>query len=318
VKSPADAFIIALRQYFNLNLQLMGGSMNGRTVRVLSALLVLCGFSGVAKAQGREACDRACLTGFVTQYLDAMIAHKPEALPVAPNLKFTENRVEMKLGEGLWKNVSRLIDYRMDIIDVREGVAISHSLVEENGSPVMFALRLKIRDRKIAEVETMAVRGQKEGMIFKPEALKKVSPAMTLQPERSQLNSREEMIKIAVLYPAGLKTGSFVKVDAPFKTDAYRFENGQLMAGPGCTFFQGCDNIKTQRIPTLAGITHHVAAVDEELGIVLLRMDFGPGATFQGNNSLDVWEAFKIYGGQIHAVEAYMRVVPVGTKTGWE
>ena len=53
-------------------------------------------------------------------------------------------------------------------------------------------------------------------------------------------------------------------------------------------------------------------------GIVLLRMNFGPGSTFDGPNELDVWEAFKIYDGQIQAVEAYMEVVPSGTKSGWE
>ena len=43
------------------------------------------------------------------------------------------------------------------------------------------------------------------------------------------------------------------------------------MAGPGCLFAAGCDNIKTQRIPKLSGITYRVAAVDEDLGIVWIR-----------------------------------------------
>jgi hypothetical protein len=109
-----------------------------------------------------------------------------------------------------------------------------------------------------------------------------------------------------------------VTVDVPFTTEAYRFENGRLMAGPGCTFFAGCEDIKNQRIPTLSGITHKVAAVDEESGIVLLRMNFGPGATFDGNNTLDVWEAFKVYGGHVHAVEAFMEVTPIGASSGWD
>jgi len=46
-----------------------------------------------------------------------------------------------------------------------------------------------------------------------------------------------------------LKIGSFVKVDAPSASDAYRFENGQLMAGPECKFIAGCENMKEQRIP---------------------------------------------------------------------
>jgi len=40
---------------------------------------------------GGAACDRACLAGFVTKYVDALIAHKPEALQIAPKTKFTED-----------------------------------------------------------------------------------------------------------------------------------------------------------------------------------------------------------------------------------
>jgi len=35
-------------------------------------------------------------------------------------------------------------------------------------------------------------------------------------------------------------------------------------------------------------------------------------------NALIVWEAFKIYGGQIHAVEAFMRVMPASAGSGWD
>jgi hypothetical protein len=126
-----------------------------------------------------------------------------------------------------------------------------------------------------------------------------------------------EIVAIAEHYPQGLKAGSLVTVDASFAPEAYALETGRLMAGPGCNFLAGCDNIKTQRIPKLSGITYRVAAVDEELGTVLLRQDFGPGSTTPGN-SLIAWEAFKIYDGQIHAVEAFMKVMPQGTKSGWD
>jgi len=46
-------------------------------------------------------------------------------------------------------------------------------------------------------------------------------------------------------------------------------------------------------------------------------MDFGPRPN---NAALDLhtWHAFKIYGGQIHAVEAFMKVLPTGTPSGWD
>jgi hypothetical protein len=127
---------------------------------------------------------------------------------------------------------------------------------------------------------------------------------------------------LALLYPAGLKNGSFVKVDAQFNPDAYRLENGQLMAGPGCTFIAGCEHIKEQRLPTLAGMTAKVVAVDEEQGIVWLNMNFGPGSVMGAAGgppkTLMVFEMFKIYDGRINAVEAFMKSMPAGTKWHWE
>ena len=272
-----------------------------------------------ATKTSNAACDRECLSGFITQYLDAMMAHKPDLLPVAADARFTEDCNEMKLGEGLWKSISRLRDYRRDILDVREGVAVSFLVAEEDDSPVLFVMRLKIAHNKIAEIETMAVRNQEEGMLFNPQSLQTITETMAYVPDKTQRNTREDAIKMAVTYPAGLKIGSFMKVDSPMAPDAYRYENGQLMAGPGCTFFQGCEVMKTQMIPTLSKITHRVVAMDEELGVVVVRMNFGPGSTFdEGGGVLDVWHSFKIYDDQIHAAEAYCEIVPAGTKSGWE
>jgi hypothetical protein len=59
-----------------------------------------------------------------------------------------------------------------------------------------------------------------------------------------------------------------------------------------------CENLKPQPIPTLFEVTNRVAAVDEDQGIVR--------------------EYCKIYGGQIHAVEAFMLAMPRGTPSGWD
>ncbi len=262
-------------------------------------------------------CDRECLRGFVTQYLNAMVAHNPAMLPVSGSVRVTEDAVTMKLGEGLWKTATGIGSYRQDILDTREGVAASQVIVEENGSPVMFVLRLKVADKKITEVETQVTRNQKEGAIFNINNIKTPSKGMNLSLEPGQRNSREEAIRIARFYPAGLKVGSFVEVNAPFAPDAYRIENGGIMAGPGCSR-AGCENIKTQNIIKHPAITTRVAAVDEDLGIVLLRMNFGDTGSYGPGNALIVWEAFKVYGGQIHAVEAFMRVMPASTPSGWD
>jgi hypothetical protein len=273
---------------------------------------------GAAQPAGGQACDRECLRGMVTRYLDALVAKNPAALPLAASVRFTEDAVTLKPGEGLWKTITRLRPYRLDILDVRQGVAASLVLVEEGSTPSMLALRLKVAEGRITEVETMVVRNQKEGVLFEPAALVTASKEMLFIPSPSQRQPRDEAVRIAERYPAGLKIGSFVAVDVPFAPGAYRFENGRLMAGPGCTFLPGCNDIKSQKIPTLAEVKHRLLAVDEEQGVVLLRLDFGAGSVRGTNDSLTVWEAFKVYGGQIHAVEAFMEVMPRGSSSGWD
>lgn len=262
-------------------------------------------------------CDRACLSGFITQYLDAMLAHNPNTLPLSDKVRFTEDTMEMKLGEGLWKNASKIRSYRQDILDVRQGVASSLVLVEADGMPALLALRLKIADRKITEVETQVTRKQSEGALFAIDALQTPGPAMSSAPERSQLMPRDAAIKVAQFYPAGLKIGSFITVDAPFAADAYRIENGVRSAGAGCAR-AGCENIKAQKIMEHPGITTRVVAVDEDLGIVLLRMNFGQTGSYGAGNALIVWEAFKVYGSQIHGVEAFMKIMPASLGSGWD
>jgi hypothetical protein len=283
---------------------------------VLFAALPLLTFTPAAPSATPD-CDRACLAGFITQYLDALVTHNPGTLPLSDKVRFTEDTVEMKLGEGLWKDASKIGSYRQDILDVRQGVAGSQVVVEEAGSPVMLVLRLRVDGRRIIEVETQVTRKQSEGAIFAIDALRKAGTVMSMAPARSELMPREEAIKTALFYPAGLKVGSFVKVDAPFASDAYRIENGARTAGQGCAR-AGCQNIKTQTIMEHPGITTRVAAVDEELGIVLLRMNFGQTKSYGQGNALIVWEAFKVYGGQIHGVEAFMKIMPAGAGSGWD
>ncbi len=278
-------------------------------------VLVLIGASTThAAAAG---CDRDCLRGFITQYLDALVAHNPKALPLDPKARFTEDSVEMRLGDGLWKDASRIRAYRQDVLDTRQGVAASQVVVEAAGSPALLVLRMKIANKKISEIETMVTRTQKEGALFKIDALQTADKNMESVPDKSQLPSREDAIRIAKFYPAGLKIGSFVAVDAPFASDAYRIENGVITAGPGCSR-PGCENIKTQKIMEHPFITTRVAAVDEDLGIVLLRMNFGQTNSYGPGNALIVWEEFKVYGGQIHAVEAFMKIMPASMGSGWD
>jgi len=60
-----------------------------------------------------------------------------------------------------------------------------------------------------------------------------------------------------------------------------------------------------------------VAAVDEEAGNVLLWMNFGDTNSYGPGNALITFEAFNVWGGEIHAINAFFRTQPFQTQRGW-
>jgi hypothetical protein len=170
-----------------------------RLLACITTFVISAGFSLSAAA-----CDRECLTGQLTEYLYAMFAHDASTLKVAPDVKFTENSVNAKLGEGLWKTATRFHGYRQDFIDESAGVAGSHVIIEESGAPTLLVLRLKVVNELITEIETVTTRSRTEGVIFNLDGLKAPSRGMQFVPKPEQLQSRDEAVRIASLYPAVL------------------------------------------------------------------------------------------------------------------
>ncbi len=260
-------------------------------------------------------CDRACLKGLMTQYVDAMVAHDASRLPLAANARFTEDSKELKLGEGLWKTVTRKGDFRQDYIDLRKQIAASHVQVFEGDGQVLYSVVLHVADGKIAGIETLVDRIMPNGK-FQPTMLGKPLVGMNDPVPPGKALSRAEAIRTALFYPAGLKIGSFVEAKTPFAKEAYRVENGSFMAGAGCPRAM-CPDILTQKIIVHPDVQASVAAVDEEMGIVLLWMNFGDTGSYGPGNALVTFEAFKVWGGEIHAVNAFFRVLPKETQRGW-
>ena len=296
-------------------------------MKAIVGLLLVCGgwsAGGRVAAQGGApaACDRECLRSHVTQLLYALVKHDVTRLPVAGTLRATEDAVEKPLAKvGLVGTVTRLRGFRQDIIDERAGVAAAQVVVDETGAPVLLVVRLKVVADKLTEIELVATRGRAEGLIFNIDGLSAPSAMMNYAPRPGQLATRDDAVKAALHYPQGLNAAkTFAAVNAPFAPDAYRYENGQVMAGPDCKFAPGCQNISTQSLAIferLGDVQTRVVAVDERMGIVLLRMAWG--VRERGGDQLTVWEAFKVYDGQIHAVEAFMRILPIEKRNGgWE
>jgi hypothetical protein len=273
----------------------------------------------VFAAQPAAACDRECLRSKVTEVLYALLKHDVSKLPVAPTLRVTEDAVEKPLKNvGLVTSVTALRGFRQDFIDEREGVTGAHVMVEEVGAPVMLVVRLKVAANQITEMELVATRSKADGLIFNIDGLKAASEMMNYAPRPEQRNTREDLLKAALKYPEGLTLArTFADVKAPFAPNAYRYENGQIMAGPDCKFQAGCQNIATQPLTIferLGDPMTRVVAIDERMGIVWLRLAWG--VRQEGGDQLTAFEAFKVFDGQIHAVEAFIRILPIDKRDG--
>jgi hypothetical protein len=299
--------------------------------RVLALGLILWSSAALASAQparptvnpasAAPACDRECLRGKLTEVLFALADHDVSKLAVAPNLRVTEDAVEKPLDKvGLVRSVTKLRGYRQDIIDERMGEAVAGAMVEESGAPVILVVRAKVDgEQRLSELEFVATRSLADGLLFNVDGYSGApAKAMNIAPRPDQLQTRDQAIEIAMHYPRGLQSAkNFNAVGTPFAKDAYRLENGNLMAGPGCKFAPGCDDIGGQPLTVferLGKVTIRDVLVDERMGIVLMRLSWN--ASGPGSDKLTAWEMFKVYGGQIHMVQAYIRAFPPAQDLG--
>jgi hypothetical protein len=105
-------------------------------------LLAIVGLgAAVASASDADTCERACLEGHVNAYLAALSARDPKRLPLADDVRFTENGAVLELGEGMWKTAEAVTDYRIYVADVPGGQAGFIGTIEQAGKLMMLAIQ---------------------------------------------------------------------------------------------------------------------------------------------------------------------------------
>jgi hypothetical protein len=283
-------------------------------------------------------CDRACLNGFLDQVVAAMVAHDSSSLPLARDVKYTENAQLLKIGDGFWGTASGPPTYKIYADDPQAGQAMFMGVLPENGAPVILCIRLKIELHRITEIEAVVSR-KEAGSLARPENLVTPNPlfAETLPP--AERRSRQNMIAIANSYFSAIEKGhaSFV----PFDANCNRIESGvqttnnsALAANPGSVLGLGCaDQIKTRNFQPDTWIRdRRFAVIDEERGLVFVLGFFDHDATLRSYTMTDgrtvkqtrtapwTWEfaeMFKIQNGKIMRVEALVNTGIYGMKGGW-
>lgn len=312
--------------------------------RLLAALFLLC----LAPAAGAQpsappaapACARACLEGWVDRYLAAMRDRQVDPALFAREVKFTENGVRLPLGkEGLWLATTAIGAYKFYVPDIEtQQVAFIGTVREAAGNAatgatqetlVAIALRLKIREGRITEVEQLAIRPtstNSSASAWPPtgegvEAMKAPHPIFLTPLPADRQPDREALIETANHYFTGLQRNDG-KGHYPFTDDCIRFENGVDVLADLLdpeTGKRGRMSCRRQFEATLKGIVSRVrdrrfVAVDRERGIVFA---FGFFDHERINWTWQLAELFRIEDGRIRRIEAVFLRAPYGLNSGW-
>jgi len=299
----------------------------------------------VSLSAGAATCDRQCLIALADRYVAAVAAHDPAQAPLAGDVKMVENLKRIRPGEGLWQAATGGVTaFRIVVPDpVAQQVGFM-VVMQAAGKPVQFGGRLQLVDGRISEAEHLVVYSLWEQGL--PNLERPRAPLLADVPEHYR-DARGRLISIALSYYDALDLNNGAL--APFADDCVRHENGLQTArnpvptGPvapgefGLLGALGCakqldtqvmsyiDTIDNRRVPIadeqtgLAfGLSHfHHSMKQKDIriigvpGVETRHMDFQPF-------DLPAIHIYKIWGGQIHEIEAMGFTAPYNSPTGWE
>ena len=187
--------------------------------------LMAVGFAGTAQAAG-TGCDRECLDGFANRYLNALVAKDVTALPLARDVKFTENLVPLQIGkEGLWQTITGRGTFDLYVADTKTGNGTWTGVVKEMDKPVFMSLRLRIVAGKIAEAETLIGRVSLSGA---DHAVAPRADFARIEPPATR-SSREKLASIVSAHWDNMEQGRGDLTQ--YTDDCERYDNGHLTTG---------------------------------------------------------------------------------------
>jgi len=292
-------------------------------------------------------CSRQCLIDLADDYVAALVAHDPARVRLARNIAMVENLAPIEPGEGIWQTAAAgptsFVIHVPDPVAQQVGyLAVMTERQEGGDAPIQFGMRLQLEDGEITEAEHLIVHSLSANNLRNLDAprLPLVTPV-----EEAWRDSRSRLLHIGAAYYDALdeNNGSL----APFADDCVRHENGLQTArnavardpsrGFGLAGALGCEaqldtntfeyitRIENRRVwiadelnGLAFGMSHFRHAMDKNEfrvfgipGQATRVMDFDPF-------DLPAIHIFKVWGGQIHEIEAIGYVTDYMSPTGWE
>ena len=249
-------------------------------------------------------CTRELLKTTIAAYFKALESHDPAGLPLADDVKFTENGKASKIVDApLWKTAGAM-KHVHSALDTESCNSASQAVVPDGTTDIPLALRIKLAAGKITEIETIAVRAgdyKVSGSNFNSNTQAIIDAAKTVEWETAvpmdMRNTREEltswMNKYFRMFPRGV---------CNVVSSCKRLENGggNFDCGSGASCASG------QPGPNDDELDPRLILADVETGI-------GVGFTmFQENTDMHM---FKMRGGMVYGVQA---ILGAAGSSGWE
>jgi len=278
-------------------------------------------------------CDRACLFAAANNYMDALVAREPARVPWAPTVRYTENNVAMMIGDGEWGAATARDQNPLLVADPGTGNVGWYGTVAEHGQLSYYAMRLKVQQQHVAEVEVILDRKGDAGPWGDPAHFTH-DPAFTAALPLAQRSSAKTMVALVDGYFNTVQKNNGV-LHTRFDPECAREENGQITTnGSFGSDAQGCEaqfKLGTFLFVDRARDRRYVV-VDEERGVVMAEGCFDHGATFEDYQTTDgkaaknpikspsticLMETFKIRNGRIYRIEAVFTGVPFRMSSQW-
>jgi hypothetical protein len=293
-------------------------------------------------------CTRKCLADIMDRYLDALAKNDPSAVLLADDAQLVENTQKTPIGEGLWKTATGgPDDFKIIVGDPDAGEVAFMGVIKENEKPTIAAVRLKVVDHKIEEIDHLVIHNE-EGTALNPN-MYAVRPALLERQPKLERVPQEQMAEIANSYYEAIVQDNG-KI-APFADECQRRENGGISANDQTqtpeeaaeddfsTFrkMTCSDQLDTGVMSYITDITdRRILAIDEEKGLAfafsifrhsgepkVMKIVGVPGITERTNEwgpfELPAAHIFKIRNGKIYEIEAIGYFSEgIGLTNGWE
>ncbi len=237
---------------------------------MLKKIVGVVAFAALAVSAQAQSCTRDGLKIMIADYFKAVQTHDMSALPTATTLRITENGQEIKPGEGIVKG-GGAVHLERDLIDTERCGTVTEAIVDETidgaQNVAIMAVRLKVEQGKVTEIETIVTREVEQKRFFNAKELLSTSDQdwTTPLPAGKRL-TQEYMNDGANKYFDGFSNTP--PADPPFAAQCDRWEGG--------THTTPTHNCSPKGL-VLTHTHRRFPVTDLELGITAGFINFGQG-----------------------------------------